>query len=93
MLRPDSTFEDVIVAYMSAYTSIKEISMVPSAGGMAHSDYILDIGLNREGFQAIPHILTYQAQQMMVIVEGRGPLCWSSKQLGQLARSCPQKLV
>ena len=41
MLCPDSTYEDVIVAYMSAYRSIKEISMVPSAGGLSgHSSHI-----------------------------------------------------
>ena len=82
-----------IVAYTSAYSSVKEISMVCSADGTAHSDYVLETCLNREGFQTIPHILTYQEQQMMVVMEGWRPLCWSGKQLVHLARSCPQKLL
>ena len=53
---------------------------------MAHGDYILNVWLDREGFQAIPHIITYKDQQMMVVVEGKRLLCWSSKQLGHLAR-------
>ena len=40
-----------------------------SADGTTQGDFIL--GINREGFQAIPYILTYQNQQMMVVIEGR----------------------
>ena len=28
---------------------------------------------------------------MMVVVEGRKPLCWNCKKLGHFSRSCPQK--
>ena len=58
---------------------------------MTQEDYALNVCLNREGFQAILHILTYKDQQMMVFVEGRQPLCWSCKLLGHLARFCQQK--
>ena len=81
---------EVLAAHMSVYSSV---SMVRWAGGTAQGDYVLDICLNREGFQAICHILSYQDQQMMVVVEDRRPLCWSCKQLSHLARSCSQKLV
>ena len=47
---------------------------------------ILNVCLNREGFQAIPHILPYKDQQMMVVAEDRHPLCLFCKQLGHLAR-------
>ena len=47
--------------------------------------------IDRESFQAIPHIPTHKDQQIIVIIEGKWPLFWSCKQLGQLARYCPQK--
>ena len=52
---------------------------------------IMNMCLNREGFQAIPHIIAYKDQNMMVVVEGRRPLYWACKQIGHFARSCPQK--
>ena len=82
---------DVIAAYMSANGNVKEIIMVCSADGTAHDDFVLNICLNKEGFQAISYILTYQNQQVMVVVEGRRPLKWSCKQQGHFARICPQK--
>ena len=39
--------------------------------------FVLNICLKREDFQAIQHILMYWDQQMMVVFEGRRPLCWS----------------
>ena len=48
---------EVLAAYMSVYGSVKEVSMVHSAGRMAHGDYVLDICLNREGLSShYPHI-------------------------------------
>ena len=49
--------------------------------------------MDREGFQAISHIIAYKDQQIMVVVEGRRPLCWSCKQLGHLARDSWQRAV
>ena len=49
------------------------------------------MSLNREGFQAIPHTLDYEAQVMMVVVEGRRPQCWHCKQLGHFSKSYPKK--
>ena len=81
---------DILAAYMSAYCSV-EMSAVHSANRMVHGDFLLDICLNRESFQAIPHILTYKDQQMMVVVVDKRPLCWSYKQLGHLSKAYPQK--
>ena len=47
--------------------------------------------LDRQGFQAIPHISKYEDKVMMVVVEGWKPQCWHCKQLGHFSRSCPQK--
>ncbi len=55
-----------------------------------HSDYILKVCLNREGFQAILHMICYEQQQMMVVIKGRRTLYWACKQLGHIARTCPQ---
>ena len=56
---------DVIAAYMSAYGNVKEETIVRSADGTAHGDFVLDICLNKESFQAIPHILIYQVQPLL----------------------------
>ena len=68
---------DVLAASMSVYDSV-EVTTMRSIDRTAHGDFVLDICLNREDFQAIPHILTYKDQQMMVVVKGRRPLCWSN---------------
>ena len=81
---------NVLTAYLNAYSSVEEVMPVRVADGTAHRDYILNVCLNREGFQAIPHIITYKDQQMRVVVVSRQPLCWSCKQLGHLARFCSQ---
>ena len=83
--------EDVLTAYLSLYGSNEEVTPVRAVDGTAHEDYILNVCLNRESFQAIPHIIIYKHLQMMVVREGRWPLCWSCKQLGHLAKFCPQK--
>ena len=47
-----------------------------------HGDYIINMCLNREGFLAI---ISYKDQNMLVVVEGRRPICWACKQLGNFA--------
>ena len=47
----------------------------------------------REGFQAILDTLYFWDWQMMVVVEGRWPCCWSCKQVGHLGKVCPQRMV
>ena len=80
---------DVLAAYTSAYGSVEETTSIRSVDGTAHGNNVFNICMNRENSQAVPHILTYQEQQMMVVVEGRRPLCWSCKQIGHLARTHP----
>ena len=75
-----------LAVYMSAYGSVEEVTTVHSADETAHSNFVQNIYLNREGFQAIPHILTYKDQQMMAVVDGRMPPCFL-----QTTRNCPQK--
>ena len=81
---------DVLAAYLSKYGEVDEVTLARSPAGTAHGDYVINMCLNREGFQAIPHIIKYQERNIMVIVEGRRSLCWSCKQLGHFSRSCPQ---
>ena len=50
------------------YDNVKEATIVRSADATVHSDFIVDICLNSEGFQEFPRMLTYQDQQMMVVV-------------------------
>ena len=81
---------DALAAYLSKYGEVDEVTLARSPARTAHGDYVINMCLNREGFQALPHIIKFQERNMMVIVEGRRPLCWSCKQLGHFSRSCPQ---
>ena len=47
---------NVLAAYLSAYSSVEEVTPVRVADGIANKDYIFNVCLNREGFQVIPHI-------------------------------------
>ena len=51
---------DVLAAYLSSYGGEEKVLPARSAAGTAHGDYILDMCLNREGFQTIPHIIAYK---------------------------------
>ena len=80
---------DVFATYCGAYGGVEEVLPTRSVARKAHGDCI-NMCLNREGFQAIPHIIAYEEQNMIVVVEDRGPFCWACKQIDHFARSCPQ---
>ena len=76
--RPQPAYEggrinSIIVcnAHFSKYGSVEEVIPVRATEWMAHGDYVLNICLDIEGFQAILHIIAYEDKQMMVVVEGR----------------------
>ena len=81
----------VIAAYLSSYGGVEDYTQIKSAHGTAYGDFSFTMILDRGGFNAIPHIISYRDTTMTVIVEGRKPLCWYCKQLGHFSRSCPQK--
>ena len=82
---------DVLAAYLSTYGGVEEYTLITSAHGTAYGDYVFTMILERGGFHSIPHTITYRDTTMMVVVEGRKPLCWNCKKLGHFSRSCPQK--
>ena len=82
---------DVLAAYLSTYGGVEEYTLITSAHGTAYGDYVFTMILDRGGFHSIPHTITYRDTTMMVVVEGRKPLCWNCKKLGHFSRSCPQK--
>ena len=58
---------DVFPAYLSKYNSVEAVTPLKSSDGtesdgMAHGYYILTICLDREGFHAIPHIISDEQQ-------------------------------
>ena len=82
---------EVLAAFLSTYGRVEEINLLRSAAGTAYRDYVFRMCLTREGFQAIPETIVSRDRQMMVIVEGRHPRCWSCMQLGHISKFCPQK--
>ena len=82
---------DVLAACMSVYGSVEEVTTMRSVDRTAHGEFVLNICLYRDGFQAIPHMLTCRDQQMKVVIEGRRLFCWSCEQLGPLSRTYQQK--
>ena len=82
---------DVIAAYLSSYGGVEDYTQITSAHGTSYGDFTFTMVLDRGGFNAIPHTISYKDTTMTIIVEGRKPLCWNCKQLGHFSRSCPQK--
>ena len=66
---------DVLAAYLSTYGGVEEYILITSAHGTAYGDYVFTMILDRGGFYSIPHTITYRDTTMMVVVEGRKPLC------------------
>ncbi len=56
----------VLAAFLSDYGDVKKVLPVRPVARKAHVDYILNICLKKEGFQAIPHIIAYEDQNLMV---------------------------
>ena len=83
----------VLTAFLSAYGRVEEINLLGSAAGTAYRDYVFRLCLTREGFQAILETIISRERQMMVVVEGRCPRCWSCKQLGHISKFCPKKVL
>ena len=82
---------EVLASFLSSYGRVEEVNLLRSSAGTAYGEYIFRLCLTREGFQAIPEIITFRDRQMMVVVEDRRPRCWGCKQPGHIANFCPQK--
>ena len=82
---------EVLAAYLSAYGQVEESNLLRSSAGTAYGDYAFRLCLTRDGFKAIPEMLISGDRQMMVMVEGRRPRCWGCKQIGHIAKFCPQR--
>ena len=82
---------DVFAAYLSTHGGVEEYKLITSAHGTAFGDYVFTMILDRGGFHSIPHTITYRDTTMMVVFEGRKPLCCNCKKLEHFSRSCPQK--
>ena len=67
---------EVLAAYLSAYGQVEEFNLLRSPAGTAYGDYAFRLCLTRDGFK---------------VVEGRRPRCWGCKQVGHIAKFCPQK--
>ena len=82
---------ECLAAYLSADGQVEEINLLRSPAGTAYGDYTFRLCLTRDGFKAIPETLISGDRQMMVVVEGRCPRCWACKEIGHIAKFCPQK--
>ena len=82
---------EVLAAYLSAFGQVEEFNLLRSPAGTAYGEYAFRLCLTRDGFKAIPETIISGDRQMMVMVEGRRPRCWACRQIGHIARFCPQK--
>ena len=82
---------EVLAAYLSAYGQVEDFNLLRSPAGTAYGDYAFRLCLTRDGFKAIPETLVCGDRQMIVMVEGRRPRCWGCKQIGHIAKFCPQR--
>ena len=82
---------EVLAAYLSAFGQVEEFNLLRSPAGTAYGDYAFRLCLTRDGFKAIPETLICGDRQMIVLVEGRRPRCWGCKQIGHIAKFCPQR--
>ena len=82
---------EVLAAYLSAYGHVEEFNLLRSPAGIAYGDYAFRLCLTRDGFKAIPETLICGDRQIMVMVEGRRPRCLGCKQIGHIAKFCPQR--
>ena len=82
---------EVLAAYLSSYGQVEEYNLLRSPAGTAYGDYAFRLCLTRDGFKAIPETLISGGRQMIVMVEGRRPRCWSCKQIGHISKFCPEK--
>ena len=88
---PATITGEVLAAYLSAYGNVEEFNLLRSPAGTAYGDYAFRLCLTRGGFKAIPEPLICGDRQIMVMVEGRRPRCWGCKQIGHIAKFCPQR--
>ena len=82
---------EVLAAYLSSYGQVEEYNLLRSPAGTAYGDYAFRLCLTRDGFKAIPEILISGDREMIVMVEGRRPRCWSCKKIGHISKFCPEK--
>ena len=82
---------EVLAAYLSAFGQVEEFNLLRSPAGTAYGDYAFRLCLTRDGFKAIPETVICGDRQMIVLVEGRRPRCWGCKQIGHIAKFCPQR--
>ena len=82
----------VLASFLSAYGRVEEINLFRSATGTVYGDYTFRLCLTREGFQAILEVIVSRERQMMAVVEGRCLRFCGCKQLGHIAKFCPQKI-
>ena len=88
---PATITREVLAVFLSKYGRVEESNLLRSAAGMAYGDHVFRLCLTREGFRDIPEVISSRERQMMVVVEGRRPRCWSCKQLGHISKFCPKK--
>ena len=82
---------EVLAAYLNAFGQVEEFNLLRSPAETAYGDYAFRLCLTKDGFKVTPEILICGDRQMMVMMEGRRPRCWACKQIGHIAKFCPQK--
>lgn len=78
--------EERVGALISQFGQVTDVTAAASKSGIATEDYVLQVTLTRKSFMNIPNILTCRGRNILVIVKGRGPHCWSCGTAWHVAR-------
>ena len=82
---------DALAAFLSSTGKLEDVSPIITSSGLIHRDYIFKICQKGDGFQVILDAINYKDRQLTVVAESRRLHCWFCKQVGHLAKFCPQR--
>ena len=83
---------NVLASLFCTFGRVEEVTLLRGNSGTLNGVNAFLLCHKREGFSAIPDIISFRSQQVTVVVGDKRPQCWLCKQQGHLARTCSTKV-